>query len=87
MSNHRAAVVRDGLLENVVLVDPDTDWEPPGGTTLVALDDDEPVAPGFALVVGKWTAPELEEVVAPVDLREAILSATSFADLQSILSP
>lgn len=43
MSNEqRYAVVRDGVVENVVVWDGESDWQPPEGTTLVLSDEAGP---------------------------------------------
>lgn len=51
----RAAVVNDGVVTNVILLDPDVVYEPDG--ELVELADDSPVSPGWSCVDGECTPP------------------------------
>jgi len=51
----RAALIRDSLVENVIVVG--EDYEPPDGLDLVELADGEPIGPGFLRVGGGWQAP------------------------------
>jgi hypothetical protein len=56
----RYAVIRDDVVENVVLWDGETKWEPPEGTELVELGE-ESVGPGYTRVDDGWEAPERED--------------------------
>lgn len=63
----RAALIIDGLVENVILVG--EDYTPPAGYALVPLDDDDAVGPGWAVdPLGGWTAPEDPEPAPPSQL-------------------
>lgn len=42
MNEQRYAVVRDGVVENVVMWDGESEWAPPEGTMLVKSDDANP---------------------------------------------
>lgn len=42
MNEQRYAVVRDGVVENVVMWDDESEWDPPEGTVLVKSDDASP---------------------------------------------
>jgi hypothetical protein len=58
----RAALVTDdGIVENVVIVDPEAEWEPPEGLELVELPDDSPVGPGWTGDGKEWIEPKGEE--------------------------
>lgn len=62
------AIIRDTLVENVVLWDGETEWQPPEGTTIVELGDTI-AGPGFTYDGTTFTAPpEPEpETVEPFD--------------------
>lgn len=55
------AVIRAGTVENVVLWDGETDWTPPEGTDLVALND-QPAGPGWTFDGTTFTAPPEEDL-------------------------
>lgn len=48
----------DGLVVNVIVLDEDSDYEPTDGLTLLELDDDSPVGPGWLLVDDDWVEPD-----------------------------
>lgn len=55
------AVIRDDVIENVVVWDGGDDWTPPEGATVRSLPEGAGI--GWRLVKKVWTAPE--PVVAP----------------------
>ena len=55
------AIIRNGTVENVVLWDGETEWTPPEGTELVALDG-RPAGPGWSFDGTTFTPPPAEQV-------------------------
>jgi hypothetical protein len=56
MTDRYALVGEDGQVENVVLWDGQTPWEPPAGQTPVQVERE--VAIGWRLEDGQWIAPQ-----------------------------
>lgn len=61
----RYAIVRDDVVENVILWDGEESFESPDGCELVAVDDD--VSIGWTLVDETWTAPDAPEPPIPTE--------------------
>ena len=81
----QAIVVNDECV-NVVLVDDESNWTPDEGT-LIPVAEDERVAAGWTRVNSAWVEPDPPAAVdPPIDLKQAIIDATDFADLQATLS-
>lgn len=55
MVNERYAVIRDGVVENVVVWDGESDWSPPEGALLVQSDE---AGPGDGYDGKAFTRPE-----------------------------
>lgn len=60
----RYAIVRDSIVETVIVWDGQSAYSAPEGTELVASGD-SPVAPGYSYVNGEFVAPA-EPVEEPV---------------------
>jgi hypothetical protein len=43
----RHAIIVSGVVENVIEWDGKAEWQPPVGSTVVQLDDDQPCGPGW----------------------------------------
>jgi len=56
----RHAIIKNGLVTNVVLWDKQTDWTPPEGAEVVALDDGTPAGPGWTYDGTTFTPPPPE---------------------------
>ncbi len=65
----RYAVVRDGVVENVVLWDGESDWAPPEGSTLV---EDIAAGPGDVYDGGNFHRPAPPPQAKPVTLEDVI---------------
>lgn len=52
----RYAVVRDGMVENVIRWDGEAEWSPPEGADLVALGE-AAIGPGYTWDGAAFTAP------------------------------
>lgn len=74
----KLALVRDGIVENII-VPPEGEWEAPEGCTTVALDDDAPVGPGFTYDGEAFAEPVIVEPVpasvTPLQIRKALRHA------------
>lgn len=90
----RAALIDStGLVDNVIIVDPDADpataFVPPDGFTLVELNDDSPVGPGWTRKGKKWLAPTPEPTAPPsnIEALAALLDERGItaADLAALL--
>lgn len=81
----RYAIVRDGLVDGIVLWDGQSDWAPPSGCVAMALADGEACAPGWSLVNGEWVAPEPILTVMTWDMiraeRDRLLAASDWTQL------
>lgn len=94
----RAAIVRDGLVENVVEYDPDGDWAAPVGTDAIPLDGDR-AGPGWTYDGTEFTPPAaaaespptLEQRVAALEARADRAAAANVtgdaATLRDALKP
>lgn len=79
----RAALTRDGIVDNVILVG--ENYTPPEGFELVELEDTSPIGPGFVLVDGSWSAPEVpppppvppttDELATRLDVQQRLIDA------------
>lgn len=59
----------DGLVVNVIVYDPEADYEPPWGLTLDPLPDGSPVSIGWRHLDGEYTPPPTESLgVAPLEV-------------------
>jgi Flp pilus assembly protein CpaB len=75
----KAIIAADGTVENVILIEEDSNWQPPEGTTLI--DAGPGAEPGGTYSKGKFTRvpivigePTLEEKVAALESQVAALS-------------
>lgn len=58
------AIVKDGMVVNVVVWDGNTEWQPPEGTTAIKVTEETgPAYIGFPYADGRFTSPP-----APVDV-------------------
>lgn len=64
----RAALHDGQLVDNVIVLDEDSDYQPPEGLTLITLPDDSPVGPGWRHVAGEFTPPPRETLEAPAEV-------------------
>lgn len=55
------AIVKNGLVINVIVLGEQTSWEPPDGCELVELQDCAGI--GWGYVNGSYVAPEIPEAV------------------------
>ena len=56
----RYAIVRDGVVENVILWDGDAStWQNPDGTSVIAISEGDPVAPSYTYDGSKFIAPPI----------------------------
>lgn len=85
MVEKRYAVVRDGIVENVVLWDGESDWASPDGASLV-LDGGQVASPGdtwdgdgFTRAVPVAAEPDEPEKTPLAQLREALLADPNLA--------
>lgn len=71
----KLALVRDGIVENII-IPPEGEWEAPEGCTTVALDDDAPVGPGFTYDGETFAEPVIvtpaPASVTPLQIRKAL---------------
>ncbi|NSX05103.1 hypothetical protein [Cupriavidus gilardii] len=56
MANY--AVIRDGVVENIVVIDDPNAWTPPDGTTIVHVEDGTFFDIGYLYVDGQFVPPE-----------------------------
>ncbi|AWN03269.1 hypothetical protein PBI_CAMILLE_22 [Microbacterium phage Camille] len=59
----RFALVRDGIVENVIVWDGEETYEPEDGYILYEVPEE--VSPGWALIENQWTPPMREEWPIP----------------------
>lgn len=77
---NRYAVVIDGTVQNVALVDDAGDWKPPQGAKLVLLDETQPVSPGDTYDGKTFTPTTLETVTTvPVEVDPQALATAKVA--------
>lgn len=69
----KLALVRDGIVENVI-VPPDGEWEAPEGVATVVCDDEAHVGPGFTYDGKAFSepAPPVPQTVTPLQMRKAL---------------
>lgn len=69
----RKAIIRNGVVENVILLDEGSNWQAPNGATLANADAD--AEPGGAYDKGKFTrAPRVERKSEDMTLEERVLA-------------
>jgi len=64
------ALIKNGVVDNMVLWDGVSEWTPPEGVTLV-MDPPAGVGIGWAYDGASWTAPEPPPVPVPEEVRQA----------------
>lgn len=70
-----ALVDAESICRDVVLLEPDAEWPVPDGMTMIALDGDQPAAPGWLYdpESGAFADPESEPEASPHELRKLLL--------------
>lgn len=77
----RAALIRDGKVENVIVYDPAADFDPGEEFALVQLAEDSPVSTGWLAEGGDFHPPPVAPA-APHDPRREALLAVGFSEVQ-----
>lgn len=82
----RAALLNSsGRVDNVIIIDQDSDYTPEAGFTLVLIDDKDPVNMGDLWDDGNWTPPEIPETgeaaEAPISLEDKVAQLQAAVDM------